>query len=628
MVPSHLTNTRVFLDHLLNAQLHQNCVVESFDVTSLNTNVQNDQALQALSEMLDRHINNINTFGLERNSIMTLVKECLNCNIFKWSGSYYSQLRGLAMGQRLAPVLAICFMSRIEEPVLARLPLLYCRYIDDCFIITSTQSEMDECFRILNDQSQYIRLTRETPSNGWLPYLNTQVKVSDGMVSVKWYRKGSSKNILINVKSAHPTAVKRDVVRNMFKTATAVCTDEPPRFCFRTAGTNREITVSEAALCSARARLAAASEGGEQDESDIPSSSNEDSKPPPFDGFVTAGSNTVISVSNAALDAARRRLQAETGGETSPASSLVRKRSTAQQSGFVPPLLKRTSGTYNACLDDEQTKTVLRFLGNVAMPSNAQASFSGHERDVLTRGTVADRYGERVLVEVLTASIPQSISRGSVISIEGATLLRNPDLTLILNDSAFVDMEPNDPETGCLHRLFDTGLFDSSPSEDDFTFDSTALRLIGRLNEFPDNASTVMARICSINYDALVYLGCSSCKRYARRSGDGLAPCQECANRKAKYFYSLHVEISDFSGMVAVHFSDEAAERLIGKPAGAMVKVPKSVLQSRLSSFYYRPMLFRVSLQSSRWFVDDWKELDIPRFKPFLKDIAAQKGFK
>ncbi|WKX98916.1 hypothetical protein Q1695_014081 [Nippostrongylus brasiliensis] len=504
-------------------------------------------------------------------------------------------------------------------------------------------------------------------------------------------RQGSSSQI--------PSASKRTCSAT---TARIEPIDEPPRFCFRTAGTNREITVSEAALCSARARLAAASEGGEQNESDIPSSSNEDSKPPPFAGFVTAGSNTVISVSNAALEAARRRLQAETGGETSPASSLVRKRSTAQQSGFVPPLLKRTSGSTLSTPDrstkGQITRTSSRRFNspllhspaaavptvskgsvesvcNVAMPSNAQASFSGHERDVLTRGTVqaqipkvctrltcvrelktcpagavdflgivvesttlnrnnvpvikvADRYGERVLVEVLTASIPQSISRGSVISIEGATLLRNPDLTLILNDSAFVDMEPNDPETGCLHRLFDTGLFDSSPSEDDFTFDSTALRLIGRLNEFPDNASTVMARICSINYDALVYLGCSSCKRYARRSGDGLAPCQECANRKAKYFYSLHVEISDFSGMVAVHFSDEAAERLIGKPAGAMVKVPKSVLQSRLSSFYYRPMLFRVSLQSSRWFVDDWKELDIPRFKPFLKDIAAQKGFK
>uniref|UniRef100_A0A7I4YX19 Reverse transcriptase domain-containing protein n=1 Tax=Haemonchus contortus TaxID=6289 RepID=A0A7I4YX19_HAECO len=127
------------------------------------------------------------------------------------------------MGQRLAPVLAICFMSRIEEPVLARSPLMYCRYIDDCSIVTSTQSEMDKRFRIMNEQSQYIRLTREIPKDGWLPYLNTQIKVSSGIVHVKWYRKRSSKNILIHATSAHPSAVKRAVIRNMYRTAARMC---------------------------------------------------------------------------------------------------------------------------------------------------------------------------------------------------------------------------------------------------------------------------------------------------------------------------------------------------------------------------------------------------------------------
>ncbi|PIO64965.1 hypothetical protein TELCIR_13384 [Teladorsagia circumcincta] len=97
-----------------------------------------------------------------------------------------------------------------------------------------------------------------------------------------------------------------------------------------------------------------------------------------------------------------------------------------------------------------------------------------------------------------------------------------------------------------------------------------------------------MARICKFRYDALTYLG----------------------------------------GVIAVHFSDEAAERLIGKPAGGMVKLRKDSLQTKLSPLYYRPMLFRISLQNSRWFIDDWKHLEIPRFKLFLKNIAEQKGYK
>uniref|UniRef100_A0A7I4YDH9 Reverse transcriptase domain-containing protein n=1 Tax=Haemonchus contortus TaxID=6289 RepID=A0A7I4YDH9_HAECO len=228
-VPAHLPNTNEFLDRLRSCRLQENCVVESFDVTALYTNVNNNEALQAVSEMLDEHETEIVTFGLSKVHIVALIKECLNCNIFKWSGHYFSQKRGLAMGQRLAPVLAICFMSRIGRPVLARMPIVYCRYIDHCCVITSTQQEMDVLFDILNRQSQHIRFTREVPHEGWLPYLNTQIKISGGRYHVKWYRKNSSKNISLHAKSAHPEAVKRAVVRNMYRTPTGVGSGEVER---------------------------------------------------------------------------------------------------------------------------------------------------------------------------------------------------------------------------------------------------------------------------------------------------------------------------------------------------------------------------------------------------------------
>ncbi|EYC37578.1 hypothetical protein Y032_0779g2293 [Ancylostoma ceylanicum] len=43
---------------------------------------------------------------------------------------------------------------------------------------------------------------------------------------VKWYRKESSKNIIVRALSAHPTAVKRAVVRNMIKMAIGVSSGE------------------------------------------------------------------------------------------------------------------------------------------------------------------------------------------------------------------------------------------------------------------------------------------------------------------------------------------------------------------------------------------------------------------
>ncbi|VDP08640.1 unnamed protein product [Heligmosomoides polygyrus] len=72
------------------------------------------------------------------------------------------------MGQRLAPVLAIAYMSKIERPVMKRKSLLYCRGIDDCFIVCPTRSEMDACFELLNNQAEHIKLTREKPTSHWL----------------------------------------------------------------------------------------------------------------------------------------------------------------------------------------------------------------------------------------------------------------------------------------------------------------------------------------------------------------------------------------------------------------------------------------------------------------------------
>lgn len=49
----------------------------------------------------------INIYGLRMSQVMTLLSKCLQCNVFRWSGEYFKQLRDLAVGRRLAPVLAV-----------------------------------------------------------------------------------------------------------------------------------------------------------------------------------------------------------------------------------------------------------------------------------------------------------------------------------------------------------------------------------------------------------------------------------------------------------------------------------------------------------------------------------------
>lgn len=47
-IPAHLPNTNTFLRRLRQSSFEQGCVMESFDVTALHTNVSNGQALEAV----------------------------------------------------------------------------------------------------------------------------------------------------------------------------------------------------------------------------------------------------------------------------------------------------------------------------------------------------------------------------------------------------------------------------------------------------------------------------------------------------------------------------------------------------------------------------------------------------
>ena len=110
-------------------------------------------------------------------------------------------------------------MAKVEEPILQRGPLLYCRHVEDCYIVCPTQAELDACFDLLSHQSPHIKFTREKPVNNWLPFLNVEVHLSKGQYRTKWYRKPSNKNILVHYLSAHPSKTKKAVIGNMFRAA-------------------------------------------------------------------------------------------------------------------------------------------------------------------------------------------------------------------------------------------------------------------------------------------------------------------------------------------------------------------------------------------------------------------------
>ncbi|EYC19331.1 hypothetical protein Y032_0024g1025 [Ancylostoma ceylanicum] len=154
-----------------------------------------------------------------------MITSVLSCNVFRFNNKFYEQRRGLAMGNRIAPLLAIIFLDHIEKISLTSEILLYKRYIDDVFVIGTTKMDVEAALERLNDFDPRVSFTIERPDdNGYLPFLNTRVRITSGQKEWLWYKKPASANILVHSRSAHPNYVKANVVRNLMKTKHKLCT--------------------------------------------------------------------------------------------------------------------------------------------------------------------------------------------------------------------------------------------------------------------------------------------------------------------------------------------------------------------------------------------------------------------
>lgn len=73
-------------------------------------------------------------------------------NIFEFDGDLYKQIKGTAMGTPIDPSYAILFMDQYERSILRSLsitPQIYCRYIDDIFVLHKRDNvnELEAAFK-------------------------------------------------------------------------------------------------------------------------------------------------------------------------------------------------------------------------------------------------------------------------------------------------------------------------------------------------------------------------------------------------------------------------------------------------------------------------------------------------
>ena len=118
-------------------------LLASLDVESLFTNI---PVLPTIEIVLNYAYNspNLRPPPIQRYHMKELLVMCTTQVAFRHpDGSIFQQTDGVAMGSPLGPLLANFYMADLEQKVLddlgeARKPIIYCRYIDDIFLLVQS----------------------------------------------------------------------------------------------------------------------------------------------------------------------------------------------------------------------------------------------------------------------------------------------------------------------------------------------------------------------------------------------------------------------------------------------------------------------------------------------------------
>jgi hypothetical protein len=132
------------------------------------------------------------------------------------------------MGCPLGPTFAEFYMCELENQVLLNAqikPELYCRYVDDIFVVIRDEEHLIELRRALEHES-VLTFTHEIGQNHKLPFLDILVRIEDNSFVTNVYRKPTDVGKVLNEKSECPQRYKTNTVRALIQRAFKTCTSE------------------------------------------------------------------------------------------------------------------------------------------------------------------------------------------------------------------------------------------------------------------------------------------------------------------------------------------------------------------------------------------------------------------
>jgi len=225
-----LQSTKDFVSRIKDVTLNpgKNVWLVTGDVKAMYTNIPPAEAISVVGDLLSekRKGKRSNT----AQDITTLLEFVLRNNCFSYLEDTYIQNSGLAMGTACAPSVANLYCASHETRLARERPFLnfsvkfYGRYIDDIFLIfEGTEEKLHEFFQYWKIPELEIAWEY---SQSTMHFLDVQVRITRGVLTTSLYEKNLNKHMYIPFSSAHPTSVKKGMVKAERMRFRYICSEE------------------------------------------------------------------------------------------------------------------------------------------------------------------------------------------------------------------------------------------------------------------------------------------------------------------------------------------------------------------------------------------------------------------
>ena len=209
-----INSTDDFLTILRSTQLQG--TLASLDVESLFTNV----PVRETIEIICRNAYNHPTLPkppFNEEDLKKLLLLCTTrCPFTNSDGRMYLQRDGVSMGSPLGVLFANYYMTHVENAVFAEQPdlkpLVYCRYIDDSFLLLSNEDELPRIISAFRANSS-LNFTYEIGQNNRINFLDVTIDQSQGTLHTSVYRKPTNPGIYLNPNSECPARYKEGTIK-------------------------------------------------------------------------------------------------------------------------------------------------------------------------------------------------------------------------------------------------------------------------------------------------------------------------------------------------------------------------------------------------------------------------------